>query len=411
MGLLVMSWPSLNIQGYQNLIRNLAQNRLSTAITKPFPVEIEQSHSKEVKFMGGRGDKKRVVIHPGKFEINAKNEPAKPISMRGRSLSFSAPVHRDVFSGLSQSPAAKYLAEFAYKDDFYDVQDFEEGTVIQNYLLGQTLGGGVYSECREAYILNHKDAANIPDKVALKIITDPRYLAIFKREVKTWSRFRHPNILPLIESFSGDGYMIAASILAENGNLHSYIANNGKLPEEEAQNIFKQIIHAVHYLHEEEKIVHLDIKLENILVRKNFKIYLCDFGTCIKLGDPEDDDGILSTDNNEQFCSGSVTSLPPEVFLSSITSFECLSDELFELKKKQDIWALGIILYAMISGKLPFSDDFLPRLQRSITSETYKPLPDDVCPKVKLLISKLLSKNPEDRPSIQELIVHPWICK
>ena len=53
--------------------------------------------------------------------------------------------------------------------------------VINNYLLGQRLGGGAYSECREAYILNYKDSNNssIPNKVALKIITDPRYLATF----------------------------------------------------------------------------------------------------------------------------------------------------------------------------------------------------------------------------------------
>jgi serine/threonine protein kinase len=356
--------------------------------------------------MGEGGEKKRFVIHPGKLEINYKNEPAKPISMRGRSLSFSAPVSRDIYSSFSESPAAKYLSEFTFKDDFYEVPDFEEGMVIQNYLLGQTLGGGVYSECREAYILNHKDASNIPDKVALKIITDPRYSSTFKREIKIWSRLKHPNILPLIDSFSGDGYMIAVSILAEKGNLHSFISNNEKISEVEAQKVFKQIICAVHYLHEEERIVHLDIKLENILLRKNFKVYLCDFGTCIKFGDSDVDNAdILSCDNNHQFCSGSVTSLPPEIFSSSITSFNS-----FEMKKKQDIWALGIILYAMISGKLPFNDDFLPRLQHSIIAGDYKPLPDSICSDIKLLISKMLLKNPEERPSIQELMKHPWIC-
>lgn len=357
--------------------------------------------------------KKKIVLCPGEFDIDDKIEPAKPISMRGRSLSFSAPVNREINPSLSESPAAKYLAEFSYKDDYYEIPEFEEGMVIQNYLLGQILGGGVYSECREAYILNHKDtdASNIPDKVALKIITDPRYMTTFKREIKIWSRLRHPNILPLIDSFSRDGYMVAVSILAENGNLHSFISKNGKISEELARKFFKQLISAVHYLHDAEKIVHLDIKLENILIRKNLNIYLCDFGTCVKSGDNGIADIFDTLDSDEHFCTGSVTSLPPEVFSSSSTSLKSFSGDSFELKKKQDIWALGVTLYAMITGKLPFSDDFLPRLQYSILAGDYKPLPDNTCPEIKSVISKLLLKNPEERPSIQELLENPWVCK
>lgn len=363
--------------------------------------------------MGEKDEKKRFVIHPGKFGLDDKKEPTKPILMRGRSLSFSAPVNRDIYSSLSESPAAKYLADFAYKDDFYDIPEFEEGMVIRNYLIGQTLGGGVYSECREAYILNNKEisAANIPDKVALKIITDPRYLSTFKREIRIWSHLNHPNILPLIEDFSGDGCMVAVSILAEHGNLHSFISKNGKISEEMTRKFFKQIISAVHYLHEVVKIVHLDIKLENILIRKDFEIYLCDFGTCVKCDDSCINDDFITFESNDQFCTGSITSLPPEVFSPSNTSLKSFSDESFALKKKQDIWALGIALYAMITGKLPFCDDFLPRLQHSIVSGDYKPLPDSTCPEVKFLISKLLLKNPEDRPSIVELLKNPWICK
>ena len=364
--------------------------------------------------MEGESEKKKIVIHPGKFEINEKSSPARPISLRGRSLSFSAPIHRDSFSrNQPESPAAKFLSEFLHRDDFYDVPEFEEGMVISNYLIGQKIGGGAYSECREAYILNHKDLSNsnIPDKVALKIITDPRYLATFRREIKIWSKLRHPHILPLIDSFSGDGYVVAVSILAENGNLHSFISKNGKLLDSLALRWFKQIVSAVHYLHEIEGIVHLDIKLENILIRKSDDIYLCDFGMSFEEGLPDIEDLLDTFDGNDQFCSGSITSLPPEVLSSSSTSVKSNCKNLLEIKKKQDVWALGVTLYAMISGRLPFSDDFLPRLQHSIVFGDYRPLPEDVSCEIKSLISDLLAKIPENRPSIKQIMKSAWFCK
>lgn len=357
--------------------------------------------------------KEKFVLTSGKNDRDDSNSPAKPISMRGRSLSFSAPIHRDAYTSQPESPAARYLSEFSYRDDFYDIPEFEEGMVINNYLLGQRLGGGAYSECREAYILNYKDSNNssIPNKVALKIITDPRYLATFRREIQIWSKLSHPNILPLIESFSGDGYIVAASVLAEHGNLHAYISKNGKLYENLALRWFKQIVSAIHYLHEVEKIVHLDVKLENILLRKNDDIYLCDFGMSTGEGFPNFEDLLETFDGNDQFCSGSVTSLPPEVLSSSSTSVKSNCENAFEIKKKQDIWALGVTLYAMITGRLPFNDDFLPRLQHSIVFGDYKPLPEDTPGEVKTLISNLLSKNPENRPSTKQIMDTAWFCK
>lgn len=369
--------------------------------------------------MGENPEKKKFIIYPGKSDCeNKSSNQAKPIYMRGRSLSFSAPVHRDIdiFSNQPESPAVKFLSEFSHRDDFYDTPEFEEGTVIGNFLVGQTLGGGAYSVCREAYILNYKDLdlnnSNIPDKVALKIITDPRHLATFRREIEIWSRLNHPHILPLIEKISGDGYVLAVSILAENGNLHSYISKNGKLDESLALRWFKQLASATGYLHEIEKIVHLDIKLENILLRKNGDIYLCDFGMSSGEGIPDLEDLLDTFDGNDQFCSGSVTSLPPEVLSSSRTSFKSGGDRSsFEIKKKQDIWALGVTLYAMIAGRLPFSDEFLPRLQHSIVFGYYKPLPEDTSSDIISLISDLLSKTPENRPSIKQIMEGPWLCK
>lgn len=358
-------------------------------------------------------DKGKIILYYDSDNITDVKNSAKPIYLRGRSLSFSAPIHKTVYSDLPQSPATKFLSEFSHTDDFYEIPEFEEGTAINNYLVGQILGGGAYSECREAYVLAKKNTIkeHIPDKVALKIITDPRYLVSFKRELEIWSKLDHPNILPLIDSFSSEGYIVGVSVLAENGNLQSYISRNGKLTENLAKRLFKQLSLATLYLHDVAGVAHLDIKLENILIKKSFDIYLCDFGMsfCIKIPKVTEEIG-EGFDGKDQFCCGSLTSLPPEMFSTALLPDNPNSEETnFWMKKKQDVWALGIVLYAMISGKLPFSDDFIPRLQHSIVSGDYAPLHENVAKDLNSLIASLLSKNPSDRPSLKEILESPWL--
>ena len=128
-------------------------------------------------------------------------------------------------------------------------------------------------------------------------------------------------------------------------------------------------------------------------------------------GFPDFEDLLDTFDGKDQFCSGSVTSLPPEVLSSSNASIKPSYENGFESKKKQDIWALGVVLYAMITGRLPFNDDFLPRLQHSIVFGDYKPLPEDTPRYIKTIISNFLSKNPKDRPSIKQITESAWFCE
>lgn len=346
---------------------------------------------------------------------NSAKIVSKPIPIRSRSLSYSAPISTDVYRVIPQSPATTFLSEFlvSHRDDTFGPEGFEEGRVVGNYLVGPLIGGGGFGQCRQAYVINRnfRSDSSLPEKVVLKIITDPRCFRDFDVEVSIWSRLRHPNILPLLDFCVGPNYKIAVSPLIEGGTLQKYLAENGRFDEEDARAIFRNICYGMQYMHNECRIAHLDIKLENILLTNTPDCcVICDFG----LSSAEDDNR-KDTNNPsdfESFCSGSVASLPPEVLSSEASNASDFGS--FEQKKKQDIWALGVLLYAMVCGRLPFYDQFMPRLQHSIIMGSYEAPSEDLSPEVIRLINSLLNTRPQERPDINELINHEWFsvnCK
>jgi len=78
--------------------------------------------------------------------------------------------------------------------------------------------------------------------------------------------------------------------------------------------------------------------------------------------------------------------------------------------KKADSWAMGVVLYAMLTGKLPFQDDYFPRLQRSIENGEYEPLLESFCPELRHLVENLLCTDWQKRFSLEQILQHPWLC-
>lgn len=280
---------------------------------------------------------------------------------------------------------------------------------MRNYLIGQKIGEGGFSECWEAYVLEQQRTfVQLPEKVALKIVADPRCIKDFRREIHVWELLDHPNVLPLLDYFAGEGYQVAVTILAENGSLQDLVARTGGLDEDEARRIFRNVCCAVQYLHEIMRIAHMDIKLENVMIGRDGSVYLGDFGMCVC-------ENLLrasscGADDHDIFCKGSITSLPPEALLIEPTQTESTSEkESFELKCKQDIWALGVLLYALAVGKLPFYDDYIPRLQQTIIAGSYLALPESLSQELRLLVGRLLSVDPGERPCISTVLTDAWL--
>lgn len=158
---------------------------------------------------------------------------------------------------------------------------------------------------------------------------------------------------------------------------------------EKVQKIFAQLVGAVTYVHNQ-SCVHRDLKLENILLDKHENVKLCDFGFTREY---EGKASYLQT-----FC-GTVCYSAPEMLKGEKYAGE-----------KVDVWSLGVILYALLTGELPFDDDDDNATRTKILTSEPK-WPDHLTPDAKSLIASLLSKRPLIRPALSDILTHPFLAE
>jgi serine/threonine protein kinase len=171
--------------------------------------------------------------------------------------------------------------------------------------------------------------------------------------------------------------------------LYNYLLHHGPLPVEKVKRIFTQLVGAVAYVHSK-SCVHRDLKLENILLDKQENVKLCDFGFTREY---EGKASYLQT-----FC-GTICYSAPEMLKGEKYAGE-----------KVDVWSLGIILYALLAGELPYDDDDDQITKRRILTEepTFN---DKFTDDAKALINLLLSKRPLIRPSLNDILAHPFLSE
>ncbi|KAL1463689.1 hypothetical protein WDU94_015420 [Cyamophila willieti] len=175
---------------------------------------------------------------------------------------------------------------------------------------------------------------------------------------------------------------------AENGSLFDIIRSQGYIDEARAKKWFGQLLDALQYCHER-GVVHRDIKCENLLLDSDYNIKLAHMRCRSALAD-----NTLS----ETFC-GSYAYASPEI-LQGIPYAPHLSD----------IWSMGVVLFAMVFGRLPFDDSSVNELLKQVKNQVTFPKQPDVSEDCKCLISRILS-SVQTRPRLKSIADNPWLKK
>lgn len=169
-------------------------------------------------------------------------------------------------------------------------------------------------------------------------------------------------------------------------DLREYLNFQKGLTENIAQLYFSEICLAVNYLHEN-GVLHNDLKLSNVVMDQNYHIRLIDFNLSKYIG---------SKNYITERKGGSPPYMAPEVISGSKYNF------------KADVWSLGVILYALISGKLPFEGANIEEIFDQIMHIKIE-YPIGISSELQDLFSKIFVKDPEERISVKEIFLHPWI--
>ncbi|XP_031782709.1 serine/threonine-protein kinase MARK2 isoform X11 [Nasonia vitripennis] len=255
---------------------------------------------------------------------------------------------------------------------------------IGKYKLLKTIGKGNFAKVKLAkHVPTGKEVAiKIIDKTQL----NPGSLQKLFREVRIMKMLDHPNIVKLFQVIETEKTLYLVMEYASGGEVFDYLVLHGRMKEKEARAKFRQIVSAVQYCHQK-KIIHRDLKAENLLLDSEMNIKIADFGFSNEF-----------TPGNklDTFCGS-----PPYA-----------APELFQGKKydgpEVDVWSLGVILYTLVSGSLPFDGSTLRELRERVLRGKYR-IPFYMSTDCENLLKKFLVLNPTKRASLENIMKDKWM--
>ncbi len=383
------------------------------------------------------------------YPTSLENSSAWPKSHRLPSASRSASYTFERYSGIrqgvrsgsrrstssSKSPATAFLSRFAREQQEALSDPDSEGQEVGEYVIGKQVGFGGFSTVKEAYTLEGDERICRAVKIVRKQVSgkseleNEQFQTDFEHEVSLWRCLGHRNILPLIEVYVTKYATFCFTKLNTGGTLFDLVrANRHGLSRDLGRRYAYQLASAIRYLHEDVRVVHRDIKLENCLIdisdpdiaKDGGNLLLCDFGlaefvtsrTRPSSPDPYKD----AADRRPLRNIG-----PSETSTSIAGSLQYASPELIMspagfLSSVADMWAYGVVIYALLVGKLPFQHAFQPRVQMLILAGQWDldalekaagcaGYEDEVVE----FVSRCLDMQSEDRWTIGQVLRSRWL--
>ncbi|CAK4033689.1 Serine threonine- kinase srk1 [Lecanosticta acicola] len=310
---------------------------------------------------------------------------------------------------------------------------------LERWTLVEKMGDGAFSNVYRA-----KDTTHVYDQVAIKVVRKfemnstqgvlhPDYekkapkgveRANILKEVQIMRQLDHPNIVKLVDFSESRQYYYIVLELCPGGELFHQIVRLTYFSEDLSRHVILQVAHALEYLHEEAGVVHRDIKPENLLF---YPIPFIPTKNPKPKG-PEDEDKADEGEFIPGQGAGGIGQIKIADFgLSKViwdsqtmtpcgtvgyTAPEIVKDERYS--KSVDMWALGCVLYTLLSGFPPFYDESIQVLTEKVARGQYtflSPWWDDISKSAQDLVSHLLTVDPEKRYDIKQFLNHPWIRK
>lgn len=256
---------------------------------------------------------------------------------------------------------------------------------IGPYQLKHEVGHGAFSV---VYLAVHTETQQ---EYACKVIksetlADAKAMSHFENEIRVLHQMRHPNIVQFLDVRKDEAYFYVFLEYCPNGELFNYIIEKRFLGEPEAKVLMKQFLKGLTYIHRV-GAVHRDLKPENLLLDSTGMVKVSDFGFA----------RYVPADNLMSTSCGSTGYASPE----------CLAGKKYD-GQKSDMWSVGVILYAMVTGQLPWTGKNHAAVCKQIEKAEYK-IPTYLSDPLKDLIKSLINLNPDQRLTCEEVLESEWL--
>lgn len=252
------------------------------------------------------------------------------------------------------------------------------------YTIKDTIGEGAFSIVKLTYheLYHQYYACKI---VPLKMLDERNLLERFELEIRISQIMRHPRVAAITDVLKDENNFYIFMEYYPNGSLLNYIIKKRRIKENEAKGIMYQIFDALEYIHSQ-GVCHRDLKPENIIIDNSGHIRISDFGFS----------QFVDQNNLVKTACGSPCYVSPEV----------VSGEKYN-GLIADVWSAGVVLYAVVTGMLPWTKKSVKEILYQIRKGEYK-IPRFVSEQCRNLISLLIKVDPLERISLKEAKNHTW---